>query len=94
MDPISTSALQKDLLTYLDKAITDNEILNVSTPNGSVVIMNAEAYKSQLAEIEEIELTEVLRAAADDIANGRVFSHEEVFSTLQLKINAQKATFE
>ena len=91
MVPISAAVLKKDLFKYLDKTIVENEVLNVSTPNGDVIILNAEAYRNQLAEIEELETAEALKAAADDIESGRVFSHEEVFAGLQAKIDARKA---
>jgi hypothetical protein len=83
MAPISANALQKDLFKYLDRTIDKNEILNVSTPKGTVIILNPEKYQKQLAEIEELKLQEALSDAADDIENGRVYPFDEVIARLR-----------
>ena len=52
---------------------------------GDTVLMSIENYDKLLA---EYFLAEKLNEAADDIANGRILTHEEVFGKLRAK--AQK----
>ena len=85
MSNVSAVNLQKDLFKYLDKTIEENEILNVSTQKGNVIILNAEAYQRQMSEMERLEELEAIRQADDDIAAGRVHTHEEVFGALRAK---------
>ena len=96
MAPISAAVLKKDLIKYLDKTITENEILNVSTQKGNVIILNADRYyEATMSEAERLEELEAIRQADDDIAHGRVYTHEEVFGELRAmaneRINATKA---
>jgi PHD/YefM family antitoxin component YafN of YafNO toxin-antitoxin module len=85
MAPISANALQKDLFKYLDKTIVENEILNVSTQNGNVIILNAEVYNKKISEMERLEELEAIRQSDDDIANGRIHTHKEVFDQLRAR---------
>ena len=88
MSPVSAANLKKDLYKYLDRAIDKNEVLNVSTQKGSVVILNADRYyEERMSEAERLEELEAIRQADDDIANGRVFTHEEVFAELRAMAN-------
>ena len=83
MAPISANALQKDLFKYLDRTIDEDEVLNVSTQKGNVIILNAEKYHRQMSEMERMEELEAIRQANDDIAHGRLFTVDEVFAELE-----------
>ncbi|GHU98594.1 hypothetical protein FACS1894211_02600 [Clostridia bacterium] len=83
MAPISATTLQKDLFNYLNRTIDKNEILNVSTQKGNVIILNATKY-------EELEELEAIRQSDEDIANGRTYPQDEVYARLDAKIKARK----
>ncbi|MCL2796759.1 MAG: type II toxin-antitoxin system Phd/YefM family antitoxin [Firmicutes bacterium] len=85
MSSISATKLQKDLFMYLDKAIDENEVLNVSTQKGNVIILSAEIYQRQMSEMERLEELEAIRRSEEDFENGRVCTHEEVFGRLRAK---------
>ena len=86
MSPVSAANLKKDLYKYLDRAIDKNEVLNVSTQKGSVVILNADRYyEERMSEAERLEELEAIRQADDDIANGRYYPADEVFARLEAR---------
>jgi len=88
MSPISAASLKKDLFKYLDKTIEKNEVLSVSTQKGNVIILNAEKYQKQISDVERLEEIEAIRQADEDIANGRIYTHEQVFNELRSEAKA------
>jgi len=87
MAPISAAVLKKDLYKYLDKTIKENDVLNVSTPGGTVTILNTIEYERQLHLLEQLETEQGIRRGEADIRAGRVHTHEAVFKNLDTLIS-------
>ena len=87
MTPISAAVLQRNLIKYLDKTIKENDVLNVSTPSGTVTILNTAEYERQIQLLEQFETEQGIRRGEEDIRAGRVHTHEAVFKNLDALIS-------
>jgi len=80
---ISAEDLSKDLNKHLNRVAKSQDIIDVETDGGNVVIISAAEFERVR---EELEVAQGIARGRADIAAGRYLTHEQMIAHMDAKI--------